>query len=258
MRTLTLRSFVTGPSAWQMRNPWHPLMAVAAALGIVVAGQLAPVAALLLMNGELGRGVSSARPGEEVLYQLAEGGGAALLLLSQAILALATMAVASLFRGRFSEVLSLVKPDGGRRAYLFALGLLVPLLSVVNAITFGLSPSGFLSDFQQFAALARAPQPATAFLAIAVGAPLWEEMLFRGFLVAPIAAAVGFWPAAVLVSGAWTALHLGYSAVGLAEVFLIGLYFSWLLWRTGSLWVPIACHAIYNGSLFIAMRYLSA
>jgi membrane protease YdiL (CAAX protease family) len=149
-----------------------------------------------------------------------------------------------------------VKADGGGRSYVFALALLVPLLAAINALAYWLSPTGFLSDFRQFVSLTRMPQPVTAFLAIAVGAPLWEEMVFRGFLIAPIAGAIGFWPAAVLISGAWTALHLGYSLVGLAEVFLVGLYFSWLLWRTGSVWVPIACHAIYNGSLFVAMRYL--
>jgi membrane protease YdiL (CAAX protease family) len=256
MRTLTLRAFVAGPSAWRTQNPWHPLLAVLAAIGVVVAGQLAPVAALVLLRGEAAQGMPSGRPGEDALYQLAEGSGATLLLLSQSMLALSTMVVASLYRHRFPEVLNLVRPDGGGKAYLFALALLVPLLGTINALAYWLSPAGFLSDFQQFASLARTPQPATAFLAIAVGAPLWEEMLFRGFLVGPIAGVIGFWPAAVLVSGAWTALHLGYSPVGLAEVFLIGLYFSWLLWRTGSLWVPIACHAIYNGCLFVAMRYL--
>jgi membrane protease YdiL (CAAX protease family) len=256
MRTLTLRAFLVGPSAWRSQNRWHPLLAVLAAIGVVVAGQLAPIVVLALMRGDLAQSVPSGRVGEETLYQFAEGAGAPLLLLSQSMLALLTIAVASLYRGRFSEVLCLVRPDGGGRAYAFALLLLVPLLAAINAVAYWLSPAGFLADFKQFASLARTPQPVTAFLAIAVGAPLWEEMLFRGFLVGPIAGWIGFWPAAVLISGAWTALHLGYSAVGLAEVFLIGLYFSWLLWRTGSLWVPIACHAIYNGCLFVALRYL--
>ncbi|MBS0241753.1 MAG: CPBP family intramembrane metalloprotease, partial [Proteobacteria bacterium] len=42
------------------------------------------------------------------------------------------------------------------------------------------------------------------------------------------------------------------------EVFVLGIYFAWLLKRTGSLWVPIACHALYNGVLFAAMRLLPA
>jgi membrane protease YdiL (CAAX protease family) len=49
-------------------------------------------------------------------------------------------------------------------------------------------------------------------------------------------------------------LHAGYSAVGLVEVFSIGLIFSWLLWRTGSLWVPIFCHAVYNILVVLVLR----
>ena len=41
-------------------------------------------------------------------------------------------------------------------------------------------------------------------------------------------------------------MHAGYSLVGILEVFLIGMFFSWLLWRTGSLRVAIVCHAVYN------------
>ena len=50
-------------------------------------------------------------------------------------------------------------------------------------------------------------------------------------------------------------LHWGYSAAGMAEVFLIGLYFSWLLWRTGSLFPALVCHALYNSGLVLMLRY---
>ena len=257
MRTPTLRDFLVGRGVWRSRNRWHPLLAALAALGIVILGQLVPLIAFALLRRDLEGGIATGRPGDETFFQLGDGMGASLLLLSQSSLALLTIAAASFYRGRFSDVLNLVRADGGVKAYLFGLLLLVPVIAAINAAAYAVNPSGFIADFHQFAGLVRTPQPVTAFLAIAIGAPLWEEMLFRGFLLGPLAGALGFWPAAVLVSGAWTALHLGYSAVGLAEVFLIGLYFCWLLWRTGSLWVPIACHAIYNGCLFVALRYLA-
>ena len=256
MSTLTFRGFLTGRQVWRNKSPWHPLMAVLATVVVIAAGQLAPIVALGLMTGEMPLSAPSSPSGDDVLYQLTEGSGSSLLLLSQSMLALLTLGAASLYRARFQHVLSLETAHGGAKAFLLAVLLMVPLLGLVNLAAYWLHPSGFLSDFRQFASLTRASQPATAFLAIAVGAPLWEEMLFRGFLIGPLAGAFGFWPAAVLVSGAWTALHIGYSWVGLAEVLIIGLYFSWLLWRTGSLWVPIACHALYNGGLFIALRYL--
>jgi len=36
----------------------------------------------------------------------------------------------------------------------------------------------------------------------------------------------------------------------------IGLFFCWLLWRTGSLWVAIFCHALYNSLVVIVLRYV--
>jgi membrane protease YdiL (CAAX protease family) len=256
MSTLTFRAFVLGPSPWQARSPWHPLLAVLAAIAVVVVGQIAPIAIIGAMSGgSIRTAPTDASP--DAIFEVMEGSGATIVLLGQAFLGLLTIGVASLYRADSAEVLSLVRPAGGNRAFLFALIVMAPVLTATNAVAYALSPSGFMADFDQFAKLAQTSQPVTTFVAIAIGAPFWEEMLFRGFLLAPLSRPLGFWPAAVLVSGGWTALHIGYSIAGLAEVFLIGIYFSWLLWRTGSLWVPIACHAAYNAVLFAAMRYMS-
>ena len=48
-------------------------------------------------------------------------------------------------------------------------------------------------------------------------------------------------------------MHMGYSILGLAEVFMIGLYFCWLMWRFGNLWLTIALHAFYNGAQFLIL-----
>jgi membrane protease YdiL (CAAX protease family) len=44
--------------------------------------------------------------------------------------------------------------------------------------------------------------------------------------------------------------------MGIIEVFLIGMFFSWLLWRTGSLRVAIFCHAIYNSLVVLVLRFV--
>jgi membrane protease YdiL (CAAX protease family) len=46
---------------------------------------------------------------------------------------------------------------------------------------------------------------------------------------------------------------VGYSLAGVIEVFLIGIYFSWLLWRTGSLRVALFCHALYNSLIVLVL-----
>ena len=45
----------------------------------------------------------------------------------------------------------------------------------------------------------------------------------------------------------WTFLHAGYSVAGFTSVFVMGLLYSWQLWRSGSLRVPLLCHAVHNG-----------
>lgn len=250
MPARTFREFLTGPAVWPARSAWHPMLALLVAMAVVVIGQLVPIVAIWVMAG----GLDPSAPGVEAALS-SVAGNAALLLLTQAAMALMTLLVAG--RGLAArEALYLTAPIGGARDYLYAILLMVPLLAILNAISYSLSPSGFIADFKQFADFARSDRFAMGFLAIAVGAPLWEELLFRGFLLAPLTGAIGFWPASVLVSGLWTILHIGYSIAGLTEVFLIGLYFSWLLYRTGSLWVPIACHAAYNACVFTAIRYL--
>ena len=84
-------------------------------------------------------------------------------------------------------------------------------------------------------------------LAAVVLAPLWEELTFRGFLLSALAQSrLGFRGAALVTNSAWTALHWNYSAAGLTAVFTAGTVLTWLLWRTGSIRVPIAAHGIAN------------
>jgi Type II CAAX prenyl endopeptidase Rce1-like len=93
---------------------------------------------------------------------------------------------------------------------------------------------------------------------LALGAPLAEELLFRGFLLSALARTrAGFAGAALISTSLWTALHAGYSLIGIVEVFTIGLFFSWMLWRTGSLRVPIFCHALYNSLLVCMLRFVA-
>ncbi len=93
---------------------------------------------------------------------------------------------------------------------------------------------------------------------LVVGAPLFEEMWFRGFLFPALAnSRIGVAGAAMVSSGLWAAMHVGYPPQVLAVVFLIGLLLTGVLLRTGSLWLPIMCHAIYNGTSFIYFRWFA-
>lgn len=80
-----------------------------------------------------------------------------------------------------------------------------------------------------------------------IGAPVSEELLFRGFLLGGLMTAGCPVIAAVLVSNTiWTLLHLGYSVLGLIDVFIAGLFLSALFAVTRSVWWPIIVHAVFN------------
>ncbi|MDX1580694.1 MAG: type II CAAX endopeptidase family protein [Alphaproteobacteria bacterium] len=87
-------------------------------------------------------------------------------------------------------------------------------------------------------------------------APLFEETLFRGFLLPGLARSrLGPAPAIMLVSALWVAVHFRLSAdvvgevYGLVILFGLGLLLGLARLREGSLVVPIAMHALWNGTV---------
>ena len=93
---------------------------------------------------------------------------------------------------------------------------------------------------------------------------LLEEYLARGYLqytltrgvfglaerISPRhARAISFWTAAVIMSIAFGIGHLGNPGetfAGIVAVFLVGITFSYALWRTGSLWWAIGFHMAWD------------
>jgi uncharacterized protein len=84
-------------------------------------------------------------------------------------------------------------------------------------------------------------------LAIIVAAPVGEELLFRGFLfrgfVHEPRDAV---PGILIISLIWSMLHVQYDWFGTSQVFVIGLLFGFVRWRTGSTTLAILMHVLLN------------
>lgn len=84
---------------------------------------------------------------------------------------------------------------------------------------------------------------------------LFEEFAFRGYTQFTIGDGIGFWPAGVLLSVAFGAVHLsnpGEGPVGAASVVMIGLIFVFALKRTGNLWFVVGLHASFDfGETFL-------
>ncbi len=89
--------------------------------------------------------------------------------------------------------------------------------------------------------------PLLFWIAIGVGAPLFEELLFRGFLLAgfrktPLRTAV----AAVAISAVWAGVHLQYGWYEIIWIFGLGLVFGAARVHGGSLWLPVILHMQCN------------
>ncbi|MGA7511774.1 MAG: type II CAAX endopeptidase family protein, partial [Candidatus Sulfotelmatobacter sp.] len=92
-----------------------------------------------------------------------------------------------------------------------------------------------------------------AFYFLLVG--LFEDFHFRGYLQFTLTRGIGFWPAAVLLSGyfGWShRLNEGERWTGLLAAAVIGLFFCLTLRRTGSLWFAVGFHAAWDwGETFV-------
>ncbi|MEO8419858.1 MAG: CPBP family intramembrane glutamic endopeptidase [Hyphomicrobium sp.] len=178
------------------------------------------------------------------------------LLAGQIPLILFTWWAAGFYSSNRTDTLALRPPRGGWRTAFLALVPLFVITSAWTALLAWWKPEVVAGDLRLISDLIK-QEPVLALLAIGIGAPLSEELLFRGFLFSGLAKSrLGLWGAAGITSVLWTVIH-GYSIFGLIEVLAIGLYFSWLLVRTGSLWVPMFCHAVYNTVIGLALYFVT-
>ena len=250
---MSLFHLLVGPPAYEPRTGWPALAAVPTAilmfLAAALVGGLAAQAYVHLFD------MAPVSPTE---MSLADGGHIMRLLVWLAGLQLALVSLTVLAAGFFSSVrkdtLALRPPAQGPRVFAAALAAMVLFAAVFTTLVLSINPDALLRDLKPFATMMRSEAWWLTLLVAGIGAPIAEELLFRGFLFSALARSrVGLWGATLITTTAWTVLHAGYSEWGLLEVFLIGLYFSWLMVRTGSLWVPMLCHGAYNTMLIVGL-----
>jgi membrane protease YdiL (CAAX protease family) len=95
-----------------------------------------------------------------------------------------------------------------------------------------------------------ANNPALFLLAIpsvAIGAPLAEELIFRGQIFTALARSrIGFTGATLATSVAWALMHFTEPWLAIGQIFVMGLVLGYLLYRFGSLWLTMLCHGAWN------------
>ena len=90
---------------------------------------------------------------------------------------------------------------------------------------------------------------------------LFEEVLFRGYLMPMFTKVIGIKFTIILLSFLFTCIHLlnpNLSMIGLTNVFLAGVTFSLIYYYTGNLWLVGAMHTLWNFILgFVVGSYVS-
>ncbi len=91
---------------------------------------------------------------------------------------------------------------------------------------------------------------------VAVLAPLFEELLFRGIIQSGLSHSGGRprpWLGILVASVLFTGAHFKPDPTDIAwhtlpSLFVLSVALGWVYERTGSLWAPILMHALFNGS----------
>lgn len=86
---------------------------------------------------------------------------------------------------------------------------------------------------------------------------LAEEYLFRGYLLVTLSEGIGFWPAAVILSLLFGAVHYFFKPMetpaDALSVSLLGLFLCLSFRRTGNLWFAVGFHAAFDYAALIVL-----
>ncbi len=92
---------------------------------------------------------------------------------------------------------------------------------------------------------------------VAVGAPIIEEIIFRGMLLSILMRSLSRWPAILISAGIFAGVHLvDPNAIAVVPgLFLLGIALGWVAIRRGDLSLAIALHSGINLLAAISLLY---
>lgn len=127
--------------------------------------------------------------------------------------------------------------------------LLIILLAVLFNIAFNniisLTPlKAWSASYQEIEATIYSDSLIWQIVSVGILAPILEEIVFRGILFHNLRAAVGSWPAMIASGIIFGLMH--YNLVQFVYAFLLGIFFAYLLEKTGELWTCILAHIAAN------------
>ena len=116
-------------------------------------------------------------------------------------------------------------------------------LYVLVSLVLALLPESWMEEYGKAMRLSTETGLIPA-LAVVAGAPLAEELVFRGVIQSRLERAMPVWIAIVLQAVLFGFIHGTPVQIGYA--FLMGLLFGYIRYRTGSILPTIAAHAAFN------------
>jgi membrane protease YdiL (CAAX protease family) len=123
-------------------------------------------------------------------------------------------------------------------------GLLVILLAAEDLVSILLErrPSAFMVDAYHTAVIVP-----LFWATIVIAAPVFEEILFRGFLFHGIQQSrLGNAGAILITSLIWAGFHQQYDLFEMGVIFLVGILFGLARAKTGSIYLTMGLHALMN------------
>jgi membrane protease YdiL (CAAX protease family) len=127
------------------------------------------------------------------------------------------------------------------------LGVYVALMLAFNALDYRLDRSVSSFQINTYRSAREAGGLVTMWIAFVVGAPLKEELMFRGFLYRGWARSPrAVVPAVVVISALWAIAHVQYDWFLILYLLLHGLMLGWARWYSGSTMLTFAIHAFTN------------
>ncbi len=168
------------------------------------------------------------------------------ILIANPITIAILMLAIRLARASQAEYLALAVPQ--TRDLRVGIICIVGLIAISDAVLY-VTGQPLVTPFQlqSYSTAAAEGWLAPFLIAAVIVAPASEEIIFRGFLFRGWARSDrSAWPAIVVISVLWAALHVQYDWTGILQIFIIGLFLGWMRWRSGSLLLTILLHALFN------------
>lgn len=95
-----------------------------------------------------------------------------------------------------------------------------------------------------------------AFISFGLLTPIYEELLFRGYMISCLAKLGTPSTLIVLINSLiWSLLHTEYHLVLIIFIFCLGCLFSIMRLLTRSVVLPMVCHVIFNGTQVLVYAF---